>query len=785
MSKRDVSLSVNPDHPEPHFLRQSGQPVSAFYVTLVIVIALVGVLHRGALTTPWADDRTLGADPAWFQLAAPMWHSVIPGSTSISNALTRLLDPLTSASVTGDARAVAALLTALGAATLLMLYRAAVPLGIGAFLCFSLAGAVLPVTAATSVAHALQVFLAGAMLVVWSNAYLKPGVRLATLSAITVAGVLNHAAFLAFAAGVWVAEWRYVDTQTRARTAVVAVAALSLGLFSTAWLLQVDGASAGAVSPRRPETLAIAVAVITGRFASGLQPLSPGSLREALAMCLPGSPILCAPLAIVGCVAPQTRRLAIACLSSVIGVLMFASGTWLPDLAIATAPARFAVLVLMALGLTWLWRQAQPGSPLLALCVGAFVGSHGFVGEARAIARHQSAEMQSFVESAQAYIGRSHWNAERLATARAMLMRDNVAFRDARMSSGLNALGYVAGDEPLVTLTESDTRVLRDGTFLISRELPHDSAASFLSSQPEGHWLGVALRGAATGDFCRSLLDRFGVTDLPASSTGHAVLARLGGSNAATISAGQRLEVAYGDNVDGYSAPAHFQIETDPAAQIAVNGVASSRATDGMVLTVFDSWRANERTWVVGDCRRPLIPSITERRLRAAVVVESNGIAHLPNVPVVTSTEIEVPLGEDGNEWFGPGWHGPEAQPMRWTAARDADVHVIISHQQTLRVQMVASPAAQRPGANSLSVSWNGALLSAPTIDAQGQREWVIAKPLVRRGMNVLTVHVAELVSPAASGHGADARLLGASVRRLSFIPTPAATGEESSTGRR
>ena len=46
-------------------------------------------------------------------------------------------------------------------------------------------------------------------------------------------------------------------------------------------------------------------------------------------------------------------------------------------------------------------------------------------------------------------------------------------------------------------------------------------------------------------------------------------------------------------------------------------------------------------------------------------------------------------------------------------------------------------------------------------------------RTLVRRGANVLRLHVADLVSPALFGHAGDARLLGAQVQRLVIERSP------------
>ncbi|MBA3271569.1 MAG: hypothetical protein H0T71_13785 [Acidobacteria bacterium] len=385
--------------------------------------------------------------------------------------------------------------------------------------------------------------------------------------------------------------------------------------------------------------------------------------------------------------------------------------------------------------------------------------------------------MQAFVESAHEQIDGSAWSADRLATARAMLMRDDAALRDRRVSSGANALQMVPDDQRLVALSRGEEPMVRGGALVFPQEVAYQSAASFLASQPTGRWLAIALAGDASSGFCRDIFDRLGAVDV-SSTTGRVVLARLGTRPAATAADGS-LEISYGHLVDGHAVPAHFKIETSPAAAITVNDALSGRAATGLVITAFDPWTADGPSWVVGDCRRPVLPTMGDRRLKAALVVESNGGPRLPNVGVLGSVPLTVPMGEDGAAWFGRGWHdaeGPGTNAMRWTSAHEADVNVIASHQQPLRVQLAAFLAARTPGSGGLSASWNGLPLPAPTTNALGQREWTIDKSNVRRGPNVLTLHVVELVSPATLANGTDDRLLGAAVSRVSFIPLVEAT---------
>src|SRR5829696_773453 len=141
--------------------------ISARGLTLATIAIIVGVIHRAAQTSPWADDVVTTADPEWLQMAAPGWHAVLDGSTSIAALLTRLVDPLTAASGIGDARAIAGVTSGLAAAALLTALRsAAVPDVIACLLCLALAAKVLPLSAVVAPAHALQTLAAAAALAV-------------------------------------------------------------------------------------------------------------------------------------------------------------------------------------------------------------------------------------------------------------------------------------------------------------------------------------------------------------------------------------------------------------------------------------------------------------------------------------------------------------------------------------------------------------------------------------------------------------------------------------------
>ena len=145
-------------------------------------------------------------------------------------------------------------------------------------------------------------------------------------------------------------------------------------------------------------------------------------------------------------------------------------------------------------------------------------------------------------------------------------------------------------------------------------------------------------------------------------------------------------------------------------------------------------------------------------------------------------TAVAVTLGYDGNEWFGAGWHEPEARdgtPFRWTSQRDADVKVLVSRRQPLRVA-VAGELAVAPGrGNSVSLAWNDIVIASSVAwRNESENVWLVPAALVRRGLNVLTLRVAAPVTPAAGGTSADSRRLGLRVTRLTVAPIEAAAAD-------
>jgi hypothetical protein len=134
-----------------------------------------------------------------------------------------------------------------------------------------------------------------------------------------------------------------------------------------------------------------------------------------------------------------------------------------------------------------------------------------------------------------------------------------------------------------------------------------------------------------------------------------------------------------------------------------------------------------------------------------------------------------VDFGWEGRAWFGAGWHDPELAAgrwFRWSAARDAFVHVLVSRAQPIRVHLEASLAGPEGHDDSLVLLWNDRRLERTDDQREGHvTDWLVPSTSVRRGQNTLTIRVGRLVSPGAVGRSPDTRLLGAAVSELRFTP--------------
>jgi len=737
------------------------------------VVIVTGLLHRRAAADAWADDRSLAADPSWLQMAAPLWHTALPDSRSIAAGLLGLIDPLTGASMAGDMRALAALLTALSAGALfLILRRAGVPPLIAALLCGLTVASLLPVAVAASVSHALQMLVGTALILTWSVPSSANRIRVPLLAAITVLGGLTHAAFLAFAAGIWAAEWLRIGKGRRIRVALVGSTVLAVSLLLSSWLLAHQSATPFDVPIEWPGTMAMLSGLLMGRFDGPLQPSQMIDLVSAIGVSVPAPAILSIPLAALGFVRRETRALALACALAFAGLVSFLWGTWLPDPRIAGAPARLAVVVLIGLGLSWV--AAQPGKGVLTLAVlaSALIGLRGFVEPAHWSVPVKTMQMQAFVEAAPDALDSALWSVDRLAVSRALLIA-HPALVSSRVPVG--ALEQVPHDRPVVTIGRPEQAGnAQVGNFPF--DVSYSSAERFLAAQPDRVWITVAVHGRATNGFCSDLLWRLSGDASVMSAVNPTLLAHVGHREArVSIGAPERLEIEYGRALPGAPepVPARVAIEAHERARIDINRRMVARADNGMALAIFDPWTADSEQWIVGPCDRPVLPVIRDARLAMAYTMELGGLATRPGVPALMSTPLQVRF--DVDDWFGVGWQGAEGrddEAFRWTGALEAQVNVPIARAQAVRVRMSAGLASAPGVPNTLGLSWNGHVVRpvGPWTDGT-ETEWLVPASVVTRGINVFTIHVAHVVSPAASGGSGDTRTLGAVVRSLSFEP--------------
>ncbi len=751
------------------------------YLPTACVVTVAGLLHRRAAVDAWADDRSLAADPSWLQMAAPLWHSAVHGSMSIANGLVRLIDPLTGASTAGDTRALAAALTALSAGALFLVLRRA---GVSLLIATSLSGAtvasLLPVAVAASVSHALLMLLGTALILTWSVSSSANRLRVGLLAAITALGAFTHAAFLAFAAGIWIVEWVVVGKRSRARLAVIGVGALAASLIGSSWLLAQHGAAPFDMAIERPSTFAMAAGLLTGRFDPHLQPSQMLDVLSALSASVPAPMILSVPLAALAFVRRETRDLAFACALAMAVLVSFLWGTWLPDPRIAGAPARLAVVVLIGLGLSWV--AAQPGKRAMTLAVlaGVLIGLRGFVEPTHWSVPVKTAQVQAFVEAAPKVVEHAAWSVDRLAVSRALVAAQDELTRS-RVPIGANALAAVPHDRPVVVIGSLERRSTSIGEWTIPFDVSYPSAARFLAAQPGRLWMTVAVHGPAADGFCGDLFARLSGDPSVLRAVNPTLLARVGDRNPrVSLTASDRLDVEYGRMLAGTPepVPARVVIEATASARILINRQVAAQADHGMAIATFDPWTADTENWIVGPCDRPVLPTIRDPRLAASYMMESDGRARPPSIPALASTPVQVRL--DIGEWFGRGWHDREGSgedAFRWTRELDAHVNVPVTRAQPLRVRMDTALATAPGVPNALGVSWNGHVVRplGPWPDSH-DGEWIVPESVVRRGINDFTIHVAHLVSPAASGGSTDTRTLGAVIRRLSIEPiTPAA----------
>lgn len=739
------------------------------------MMAAAGLLHRRAAADGWADDRLLSADPAWLQMAAPLWHAVGGNALSIANLLARAIDPLTQASIAGDVRAIAASLAALGAAAaLLVLWRAGIAEPMALVLAGALTSLVLPVSSAISIAHALQLLLGACLVLVWLSPR-DDRARFWLLAVMTLAGALNHASFVAFAAAIWAIDVAQAGAGVRGRAAAAGTAVLIGSVLMTSWLLQRNIIAPFAIALDRPGTLDLAWGGLTGRFPAVWQPSQSLGLIAASALCLPAPLVMCAPLVLLAFVRQQTRAIAVACGGAAAALIVFAAGSWLPDPTVALAPARLALVILAGLGLSFIAALPVRGSVAMAAAAAVFIGLGRLVEAPSPRVPEETAVLQAFVAAAPPALERAAWTTDHLAVARALSVTD-LAVASSRVPLALSAVRDVPDRLPVIAFGDEPAALPEGATFTAPLELPYPSAARFVAALPPRWWLAAASHGPTAG-FCDQLLALLGAADAGPDDAPHAVLAAPGPAvPRASLSGSPRLEAPYGTRVDRVAdpVPARFTITADRGVSVAVNNQPVAQASQGLALVAFDPWTSATHTWLTGPCATPQLPLIAERRLRAQFLAVGSAGAAARRLPLVATTLLRVALGDSADEWLGQGWHGPEGSgeaTYRWTSAPEAQVYVAVAAARPLRIRLTGDLALSAGRVNRLGLDWNGTVIRplGPWPDGP-TGEWTVPATTVQRGLNILTIRVAHTVSPAASG-GADGRSLGIAVRALSIEP--------------
>ncbi len=140
----------------------------------------------------------------------------------------------------------------------------------------------------------------------------------------------------------------------------------------------------------------------------------------------------------------------------------------------------------------------------------------------------------------------------------------------------------------------------------------------------------------------------------------------------------------------------------------------------------------------------------------------------------------QVPVGAEGDAWFGRGWHGSErgheGRQFRWTAEREAEVLVPLARTGSIAVRLRAQPFLYPGGPKPLvSLTVNALKLPARSMaDDVSVYEWIVPETAWSAGFNRFTIDSSTLASPAAVGVSGDSRTLGVAVTELSFeLQTP------------
>lgn len=590
-------------------------------VIVVVLAVLVGLAHREAASSPWADDRALAGEPVWFQLAAPLMHAAVSGAVSMASGMTALLDPLTPWSWAGDVRGLAACLGGLAAAFLYLLLRFwLVPRTIAALLaCVPAAGTTLPVSIPLTVTHTLHLLLGVLVLFSLSLVFTRGPRLVPALAGLTLVGTINHESFLPFAAVAWSAVvWQ--DRERRGRSAAIAAAALIVSLGASAAVLQLNAQpwrrshpilSGAGLEP--PGTLALAIPLVTGRFSPGVQPSAGGETWWRIEAALPLPVMLLVPLAICAWVRRDARQTVVVAIAAAGVVSLWVSSTWVPDPTVAGAIVTAAGLLAAGFGLSWVAGQQVRGAAALAVATAAFAACHGFVDRSRLAERPDAMVLQAFTAAIRPSVEPGLWVSERIAVDRSFLLDPRFP---PRMPAAAAALGRLRDDTPCVALPEARAALARQGYDTAAFEVAFPSAGAFMSARRAGDWVALAVRDDSrrTEPFSREMLQFFHA-DRPAEPLDRVALlgpANLRGTPAAAVER-DRVDLRFGQRI-GVGAPpvpVRVAIETEPGARIAVNTVSIEDVPRGAVLVVFNPWTGERESWVLGasddEAVRPVI----------------------------------------------------------------------------------------------------------------------------------------------------------------------------------
>jgi hypothetical protein len=726
-------------------------------------MVLTGLVHRAAATNPWADDRILAGEPVWFQQAAPWMHAALPAGVSVPSILLAVVDPLTAATHRGDVRALAAVLAAATAGALWRALRLSkVPVSIAAVLaCTPAMGSLLPVAAEVSAAHAL--IMACCAVLLWiSHPAIVPRVWGPLLmAAVTFVGIATHVAFAGLAIPVWLVLVRRLRRPLLWSAASAGVVAL--GLVVAAFL--VSTLVRGTVDPgSSPGTLQVFGGFLTGRFPPDRQPQQ-GAGVGIIAGALPGAPVVSAVLLVLAIVVPGRRADAGVSVGAISGLALFLWRTWVADPAVAAGAVTVAATLTCGLTLAWLWREGTLGARALAVVCAVLTALSGAVRPVSRAVPADSRTLMAFARSMSSLPVPVSWVPERLSVDRALLA--DPSMRPGRRPAEPAALAG-SRESVVVVFPESARRLAARGVRTGRFELPFPSGEIFVRSLERGSWLAFALRDDRGGLalLAGELTPEPGV---PATSARSRIASlQLLGAPAVRMASAAKLLVPFGGRIGEASAPAAFELETEPHARIAINGETIVQSPDGGVLVVFDPWIGQFDSWVIDGANE--MPAIRDVRLQPSIVL--GGYRGADPVADAVPDGPATPLA-DGAAWFGRGWHGPEdgpAGPFRWTSEHAADVHVLFRRAEAVRVRFHAALAGPHRDGDALAVQWNGRHIQRPAPWPEPRQvEWVLDGPDVRHGWNTLTVSVSRLVSPAVEGLGTDARMLGAAIAGMTF----------------